>query len=185
VFHLLRVACDAVLAGHGTVRIERYGALTESERIRQLRVEHGRTADPVLVLVTRRFELDPADPMFTDAPQRPIVVTTAPAAQANAERFSAVADVLGFGTDEVDLAAALAQLATRGLRHVLSEGGPHLLGSLLAADLVDEMCLTLAAKLVGPGAGRIVAGPSTPLRELTLDHILAAGDELFLRYSRS
>jgi riboflavin biosynthesis pyrimidine reductase len=96
-----------------------------------------------------------------------------------------VADVIGVGTADVDLAAALDALAERGLVHVLCEGGPHLFGSLLEADLVDEMCLTLAPKLVGPGAGRIVAGPPTAVRELSLTQILAAGDELFLRYARA
>jgi riboflavin-specific deaminase-like protein len=184
VFHLLRVACDAVLVGHSTVQIEQYGALRESERIRKMRLDHGRTADPVLVLVTRAFRLDPADPMFADAPQRPVIVTTEPRAHEHADRFSPVADVIGSGTDEVDLAAALTGLVERGLPHVLCEGGPHLLGSLVAADLVDELCLTLAPKFVGPGAGRIIAGPPTTVRELTLAQILAAGDELFLRYTR-
>ncbi len=184
VFHLLRVACDAVLVGRATVQIEQYGALKEAERLRQLRLDRGRTADPVLVLVTRSLDLDPADPMFTDAPQRPVIVTTESSARENADRFSAVADLLGFGTGEVDLGAALAELVRQGLPHVLCEGGPHLLGSLLAADLVDEMCLTVAPTLVGPGPGRIVAGSPTPVHALTLAHVLAAGDELLLRYTR-
>lgn len=182
---LLRVNCDAVLVAAGTVRVEGYSPLQTAEARRRMRVARGRTPDPVLVLVTRRLGFDPADPRFTQAPQRPVIVTTEETATRVGGRFAEVADVLGVGRAEVDLRAALDALAERGLRHVLCEGGPHLLGSLIDADLVDELCLTLAPKLVGPGPSRMVAGPPTAVRELTLTQILAAGDELFLRYARA
>jgi Pyrimidine reductase, riboflavin biosynthesis len=185
VLGLLRVNCDAVLVAAGTVRVEGYSPLRTAEARRRLRAERGRTPDPVLVLVTRRLGFDPADPRFTQAPQRPVIVTTEQTAQRVGDRFAEVADVIGVGTGDVDLAAALDALADRGLVHVLCEGGPHLLGSLIDADLVDELCLTVAPKLVGPGPGRIVAGPPTAVRELSLAHILAAGDEIFLRYTRA
>ncbi len=182
---LLRVACDALLVGAGTVRVEGYGPLALPERLRRLRRAQGRADDPVLVLVTRRLALDPGHPLFAEAPHRPIVVTTEETARGARERFAPVADVLGLGDDEVDLAAAVAELVKRGLPHILSEGGPHLFGSLLAADLVDELCLTLAPKIVGPGAGRIVDGPASPVRQLALAKVLTAGDELLLRYTRT
>jgi riboflavin biosynthesis pyrimidine reductase len=184
IFGLLRVACDAVLVAAGTVRAEQYGPMTVDESLRALRREQGRTADPVLVLVTRALELDPQAPLFTQATHRPIVVTTEATVRKVGARFAAVADVVGLGEQDVDLAAAVAELTKRGLPHVLSEGGPQLLGSLIAADLVDELCLTFAPKLVGAGPGRIVAGPPSPVRAVGLAQILTAGDELFLRYTR-
>jgi riboflavin biosynthesis pyrimidine reductase len=96
-----------------------------------------------------------------------------------------VADVLVHGEREVDLAAGLADLRARGLRHILSEGGPHLLGALTAADLVDEVCLTVAPMLAGGGAGRISAGPASPVRALTLATALADNGTLLLRYARN
>ena len=95
--------------------------------------------------------------------------------------------VLVCGEAEVDLGAAVAALAERGLPQILSEGGPHLLGSLTEADLVDEMCLSLAPLLAGPGAGRITAGPDSPAaRRLSLKSVLAADDGyLFMRYLRA
>lgn len=184
VLSLLRVACDAVMVAAGTVRVEGYSPLRTSESRRRMRIERGRTPDPALVLVTRRLLFEPDDPRFTEAPQRPVIVTTEETAQQAGRRFAEVADVMGMGRGDVDLAAAVAALTERGLRHVLCEGGPHLLGSLLAADLVDEFCLTLAPKLVGPGPGRIVAGPLSEVRGLALNHVLAAGDEIFLHYVR-
>jgi riboflavin biosynthesis pyrimidine reductase len=185
VFGLLRVACDAVLVGAGTIRVEGYGPMALSPRLRELRREQGRDPDPVLVIATRHFDLDPDAALFTEAPRRPILLSTEPAARDATERFAPVADIIGVGTVDCAMSAALADLTKRGLPHVLCEGGPHLLGSLLAADLVDELCLTVAPKLTGPGAGRIVAGPPSPVRDMALQQVLAAGDELFLHYGRS
>jgi riboflavin biosynthesis pyrimidine reductase len=186
VFNLLRVACDAVLVGAGTVRIERYGPMVLAERLRRLRRELGREADPVFAVVSRGLDLDPAHPLFTEAPRRPVLLTTPSSARRDGERFAAVADVLSCGTTdtEIDLGEAVAELSRRGLPHILCEGGPHLFAALVAADLVDELCLTFAPKLIGPGPGRIVAGYPSPVRSLALAQVLAAGDELFLHYTR-
>jgi riboflavin biosynthesis pyrimidine reductase len=64
------------------------------------------------------------------------------------------------GTDRVDLARARAALEERGLRQILSEGGPHLFSSMLAAGVVDEVDLTWAPTVVGGDHLRITAGPA-------------------------
>jgi riboflavin biosynthesis pyrimidine reductase len=82
----------------------------------------------------------------------------------------------------VDLAAAVDALTGRGLRRILSEGGPALLGGLVAAGRLDELCLTVSPLLAGAGAGRITGGghPPVPLRILRL---LAEDGSLFTRYA--
>ena len=80
----------------------------------------------------------------------------------------------------------LAELAHRGLDRVLCEGGPSLLGTLQAADAVDELCLTVAPVLVGGEAGRIAQGPpGVHPRRMALVGALQADDALLLRYRRS
>jgi riboflavin biosynthesis pyrimidine reductase len=79
----------------------------------------------------------------------------------------------------------VAELAARGLPQILSEGGPHLLGALIAADAVDELCLTLAPVLEGGAATRITAGGPQVTRAMRLAHAFPAGDMLFLRYLRA
>jgi riboflavin biosynthesis pyrimidine reductase len=89
------------------------------------------------------------------------------------------------GDERVDLAAAVAELAERGLTRVLCEGGPTLFGALLAAGLVDELCLTVSTLLTGPGTGRIVAGPvlaGAPY-QVALVHALEENGALLLRYA--
>jgi riboflavin biosynthesis pyrimidine reductase len=184
IFGLLRMVCDALLVGAGTLRHEGYREVVLDQARRDWRRAHGLAEHPTLVVVSGRLALDPDNRALASAPVRPIVVTHASAT--GREAFAPVADVVAVGSGTVDLRAALAELHERGLRHVLCEGGPHLLGSLTAADLVDEMCLTITPLLTGPGAGRITAGPACPdgPRRYTLRHVLAAGDMLLLRYGR-
>ncbi|WP_433391898.1 pyrimidine reductase family protein [Micromonospora sp. KLBMP9576] len=183
VFGLLRMLCDALVVAAGTLRHEGYGAVRLDARRRAWRREHGLPEFPTLVVVSGSLDLDPAQAAFADAPVRPVVLTRAdaPAPAGLAE----VAEVVRCGTGRVDLTAGLAELRRRGLAHLLCEGGPQLFGTLAAADLVDELCLTVAPLLAGAGPGRIVAGEPSPPRRLPLRHVLAAGDgTLLLRYAR-
>lgn len=184
VFALLRGLCDALLVGAGTLRHEGYRAVRLDAARRAWRRAHGLAEYPTLVVVSGALELNPAQAAFADAPVRPVVLTHSRAPADLRTQLAPVADVITVGDEAVDLSAGLARLRERGLRHVLCEGGPHLFGSLLAEDLVDDLCLTVSPLLAGPGAGRIVAGPPSPPRDLALRHALAAGDALILRYTR-
>jgi len=184
VFGLLRMYPDALLVGAGTLRRERYHAVRLDAGRRAWRGEHGLDPYPRLVVVSARLHLEPTHPALAEAPVRPIVVTHDAAPPDRRAALEAVADVQAFGAEEVDLPAAVAALRQQGMAQVLSEGGPHLLGGLTAADLVDEVCLTLSPLLTGPGAGRITAGPRSPVRGLTLAHALIAEGVLLLRYAR-
>ena len=86
--------------------------------------------------------------------------------------------------DEPAPAAALADLRTRGVRALLCEGGPTLLGALVAAGLVDELFLTISPLLTGDESEpAIVAGGRLPQPAgMELLWALRAGSELFLRY---
>jgi len=184
VFAVLRMLCDALLVGAGTLRNESYRALRLDARRRAWRRAHGRPEHPTLVIVSGSLELDPTQAALADAPVRPIILTHRHAPAPRRAALSTVADVLTAGDREVDLRAAVALLRQRGHRHLLCEGGPVLLGTLTAADLVDEFCLTVSPMLAGAGAGRITAGPTSPPRHMSLRHVLAADGMLLLRYLR-
>jgi riboflavin biosynthesis pyrimidine reductase len=93
--------------------------------------------------------------------------------------------VIVCGEERLDPHAMLACLAQRGLRQVLCEGGPHLLGTLIEADGLDELCLTLSPVLENGRAGRITAGAAQTPRGMRLGHVLSVQDMLLLRYERS
>jgi 2,5-diamino-6-(ribosylamino)-4(3H)-pyrimidinone 5'-phosphate reductase len=84
-----------------------------------------------------------------------------------------------------DLPAGVRRLRTElGVRSLLCEGGPQLLGDLLRAGLVDELHLVVAPKVAG-GADplTIVTGPMLdPPLELRLLSLHESGGYLFLRY---
>ena len=182
VFGILRVLTDVVLVGAGTARDEGYKPARRRDSLASLRA--GRPAAPPIALVSRSLGLDLTAPLFTEAAAdaRTIVITCAASDAGLRAEAAKVADVIVAGDESVDLAAAVTELAGRGLSRVLCEGGPHLLGDLKAAGLVDELCLSLSPVLAGPGASRIVAGQHSPARPLALKQVIADDGFLFCRY---
>ena len=184
VFDTLRMFTDLILVGAGTVRAEGYGGLRLNDDAVAWRVAHGLAEQPPVAIVSGRLDLDPAHPVFSRAAVRPLVITHGQAPAARRQALAAVADVLVCGEAAVDPALMLRTLTERGYPQVLCEGGPALFGSLLAADLVDELDLTLAPVLESGPAPRIAAAPQSSPHRMHLLHALPAGDTLLLRYQR-
>ena len=182
VFRALRVLADVVLVGAGTVRQERYRDLDLPAALERTRRDHGRP-DPVrLAVVTAAGDLP--DELLASSP-RPIVVTSAACPRLEVLRDRLHEDLVVVGETEVDLAAALAELEARGLRDVLAEGGPTLLGRLVGHGLVDELFLTWSPTLVGGPARRIVDHVPwfAPPHDAHLVHLLHAEGVLLGRWS--
>lgn len=177
-FQALRAVSDAVVVGAGTVRAEDYGPVRLREAGRRWREEHGRGGLPPLVVVSRALELDPAARCFAEDGST-VVVTCAASPQERRARLAQVAEVVVSGDEQVDLPAAIDALAARGLRRLHCEGGPALLTDLLAAGLVDELCLTLTPLLVGAAPGLLTKTLPAPVG-LRLEHLLDAGDGVLL-----
>lgn len=183
--HELRTLCDVLLVGAGTVRAEGYGPIRLAPEQQRRRAAVGQAPLPRLAVLTRSLDLDLAAPVFTEATARPLVLTTEAATVHRREAAAEVADVLLAGTDDVDPAAVVEQLAGLGLGRILSEGGPRVLNQLLAADLVDELCLAVAPVAVGGRELRITDGPAfAPPRMLHLAAAYERDEFLFLRYGR-
>jgi riboflavin biosynthesis pyrimidine reductase len=187
VFGLLRTVADVILVGAATARAERYAPVRPRELWRHLR--DGRAPTPPIAVVSARLDLDPASRLLANSPPhaRTIVITGGSSPAGRRAELAKYADVIVAGDEAVDLKAAAAALAGRGYPRMLAEGGPHLLAQLLAADLLDELCLTIGPLMTGPGAGRIVAGalaPDHPL-PLRLAHVIEDDDGFLLcRYMR-
>ncbi|KEG39302.1 dihydrofolate reductase family protein, partial [Streptomyces griseorubens] len=81
---------------------------------------------------------------------------------------------------------AVHALAELGYTRLLTEGGPRLLGQLIAADVLDELCLTISPMLTAGDAQRIAGGPSVTLpRRFTLSSMVEEDGFLFTRYRRA
>jgi riboflavin-specific deaminase-like protein len=176
----LRTRFDAVMIGAGTMRAERYGRVVPEQGKRERRERVGLSHDPLMVIVSGRLDLPWDAPLFIER-GRVLIFTSSEAEPPQTEPTVRVVRHEG----RVDLAMALRQLRhERGVRALLCEGGPRLHAELQSAGLVDELFLTIAPKLSGGVAPRILEGELDSVTELELAWLLEDGGELFARYRR-
>jgi riboflavin biosynthesis pyrimidine reductase len=186
VFFYLRSIADVILVGASTAKEENYGQPKLSDALRAQRVARGQPELPRIALATRSMSIDWSCRLFAEPSSPaglPIIIcpeSTPAHLRAPAE---GIADIVTAGADDLDFAAALGVLATRGTRLVLCEGGPRINGQLFAAGLVDELCLTLSPALVG-GQGARISGWDEPRPALGLTLLSACETDgvLMLRY---
>ncbi|ABK65669.1 pyrimidine reductase family protein [Mycobacterium avium] len=188
VFNLLRELADVIVVGAGTVRIEGYSGAQLGVAQRQQRQARGQSEVPPLGIVTKSGHLNRDMAVFTRTEVPPLVLTCAAAADQTRRLLSGLCEVLDCSAgdpERVDEATMLALLGERGMRRILTEGGPTLLNSLLERQLLDELCLTIAPYLVGGHARRIATGPGQLLTRMRCAHVLTddAG-YLYTRYVR-
>jgi riboflavin-specific deaminase-like protein len=177
----LRRRFDAVMIGAGTMRAERYGRLASNQETRERREEIGLPPDPLMVIVSGRLDLPWEAPLFSEG-GRVLIFTASEAEPPETETPLQVVRHERF----VDIVAALRQLRQEhGIRALLCEGGPGLHGELEGGNMVDDLFLTIAPKLVGGEAPRIVEGELPAVADLELAWLLEQDGELFARYRRS
>jgi riboflavin biosynthesis pyrimidine reductase len=183
-FHLLRTQVDAVLAGTGTLRVERYGAMTRDQQLREIRLTEGRAAQPLAVVVSRSGQIPFEIPLFADPGSR--IALYAPSSTVVPD---CAAEVIfhELASAAEPLAEVLGSLRSEhGVRSLLCEGGPAMFNAMLAENLVDELFLTIAPTLIGGDELGITAGGSLRYAlALRLVWVLEQDGHLFLRYARA
>lgn len=187
-FNVLRELADVIVVGAGTARTENYSGAQMTVAQRRNRQHRGQTEIPPIALVTRSGRLDHNLPVLTRTEVPPFVLTCADAAEQSRSLLGSAAEVIACSSDDpaqVDPTVAVAALAQRGLPRILCEGGPSLMGTFLAAGLLDEMCLTSAPVLVGGDGPRITAGATQALTRMQRAHLISdAEGYLYGRYTR-
>jgi riboflavin biosynthesis pyrimidine reductase len=150
-FHGLRAVVDAVMAGAGTVRAERYGPIVRDPDTRRLRLKRGLRERPLACVVSSGLAFPPDLPLLCDPDSEVAILTSSRASlPETAARVEYVRAPRPDGS--LDLDAALAELHDRlHVGTLLCEGGPHLNTALLSAGLVDELFLSVSPLLVGGG----------------------------------
>ncbi len=177
----LRTRFDAVMIGAGTMRVERYGRIVSDPGLRALRERSGLSPDPLAVLVSGRLDLPWDAALFTDGGGEILVFTASEAEPPKVRTPLGVVRHQDF-VDPVEMMSFLRR--ERGVRALLCEGGPGLHGELQAAGLIDEVFLTIAPKLSGGEAPRILEGKLPEVAGLELEWLLEERGELFARYRR-
>jgi len=190
---LLRACADAVLIGAGTLRATPGHLWTPDHVYPDLATEFtvlrsnlGRSREPRLVVVTASGKLDTSHPALVKGA---IVMTTEGGAKAIGSRLPKTCEVVTGGKgNSVDVSDALAELHRRGLKVLLTEGGPHLMGQLIEKGLLDEAFLTISPVVAGRATenrfGMVEGIELLPKRGVwgTLLSARRHGDYLFLRY---
>jgi riboflavin-specific deaminase-like protein len=182
-FHALRTQVDAVMAGAGTVRTERYGRMVRDPDARERRVAEGLAADPIAIVPSASLGFPDDLPLLQDPDSAVILLTTSegelPPVPARVDYVRGPAHPGG-----VRLAPLFAELRREhGVRSILCEGGPALNAALLHEGLVDELFLSLAPKLAGGAGLGLIDGETLPdTLELELVTLFDSGEDLFLRY---
>jgi 5-amino-6-(5-phosphoribosylamino)uracil reductase len=184
----VRATCDAILVGAATIRADNPRLLVRAEHRRAAREARGLASTPIKVTVTSQGLLDQSAQFFAAGDVEKLVYCAAPAVASVRERLGAVATVAD-GGDPVDVAVIVADLARRGVRRLMVEGGGTMHTQFLTSGLVDELQLVVAPFFVGDSrAPRFVSDgkfPWGPTHRATLASVRQIGDVVLLRYALS
>lgn len=182
----VRSGCDAILVGAATIRQDNPRLLVRSAERRAARVARGEPENPLKVTVTSRCDIDPAARFFAVGDVGKLVYCTSKTVGSARERLGAVATIVDAG-DPVDLRGVTADLAERGVRRLMVEGGGTMHTQFLTEGLADELQLVVAPFFVGDSrAPRFVSDgdfPWGPDSRATLAEVRQIGDVVLLRYA--
>jgi riboflavin-specific deaminase-like protein len=180
----VRAESDAIMIGAETLRRDNPRLLVNSAERRAAREVRGLPAYPLKVTLTRSGDLDPGLKFWHHGGAKLVYAAGAAADKVRA-RLGDLAEVASTG-EVLDFAAMLDDLAARGIRRLMVEGGQTVHTQFLAAGLADEIQLAVAPFFLGdPKAPRFVgpaAFPDGPGRRMTLAGVQAVGDMAVLRY---
>jgi 5-amino-6-(5-phosphoribosylamino)uracil reductase len=181
----VRAGVDAILVGSNTIRRDNPRLLVRSEDRRKHRIENGLTESPVKVTISGSGELDPSSKFFaTGDIDKVVYVPTGTVAKAT-QAVGEVSTIVDAGTS-VDLDFVLSDLAQRGVKRLMVEGGGTMHTQFLSAGQADEIHLVVAPFFIGDShAPRFVsdaAFPQNPANRMNLVEVKQIGDVVLLRY---
>jgi 5-amino-6-(5-phosphoribosylamino)uracil reductase len=184
----VRAGADAILVGAGTVRHDDPRLLVRSPARIAVRRAAGWPEHPTRVTVTARAKLDPAARFFTCGAGPRLVYCARDTVEMARGELGHLATVVDGGAP-LTLRRVGEDLAARGVRRLMVEGGGQVLTQLLAQGLADELQLAVAPFFVGTSAATRFVGPGRfPLdadHRARLVETRAVGDVVLLRYALS
>jgi diaminohydroxyphosphoribosylaminopyrimidine deaminase/5-amino-6-(5-phosphoribosylamino)uracil reductase len=163
--HLLRSRADGILVGIGTV-------LADDPEL----TSHGAGRDPVRVILDSELRIPPKAKVLRPGGPLTVIATAvkSPAKLARLKRANLSLVQVKRVNGGVDLRDLLSKLQRIGIATLLVEGGSKVHTSFLDQDLVDEVRLFIAPKLIGGEKSKtIFEGAGRPLARALK---LASGD---------
>lgn len=184
----LRAESDAIMVGVGTVLADDpHLTVDDPERI-EARRARGDAEQPARVVADSQARTPPDARICDDAATTYVLVSEAAPSDAVTALRDAGLEVVEAGTEQVDLARALAALETRDITQLMVEGGGTLIFSLLAEGLVDELSVYVGPFVIGGADAPTLAdgeGFLGDFPELELDAVERLDDGVLLRWEIS
>ncbi|MCA1783089.1 MAG: RibD family protein [Dermatophilaceae bacterium] len=184
----VRASCDAILVGAGTVRADNPRLLVRAEHRRARRIAEGRASSPHKVTVTRHPDFDPTAAFFSAGDADKLVYCPSASVARAREGLGSAATVVDAGAAPT-MCAVSEDLADRGVRRLLVEGGQDVHTQFLCAGLADELHVVVAPFFVGDSrAHRVVRDGPLPWnrgRRARLAEVRHIEDVVLLRYALS
>jgi riboflavin biosynthesis pyrimidine reductase len=177
-FMSMRAVADVVMVGAGTARTEDYGPVKLTAEARARRTERGQSSGAPLAVVTRHGDLAAGRRFF----EGDLIILTTDEVAADPPWGESGAQVIAAGSGRVDLTTAVRELQDRGYERILCEGGPSLTAGLMAAGLIDEICVTISPIVAGEGHRRLSEVNLEAPTHLDLVGLIEADGMLIARY---
>lgn len=179
---------DAVLFGGGTLRA--YGTTMRifSKQLIEEREKLGKPAQPIQIVCSRSLDIDSNFPFFQQPVPHWLLTSNTPEIL-DKNPLKNQFETIIFAADnkgEIDWDRAFQQLLDLGIKRLAILGGGQIVGSLVAANLIDEFWLTICPLILGgvhapttvEGEGFLASmAPSLELLEVE-----TIGPEVFLHY---
>jgi riboflavin-specific deaminase-like protein len=180
----VRAESDAILIGAGTMRADNPRLLVNDDDRRSQRVAAGKPEYPLKVTISATGDLDPSLKFWHHGGDK-LAYTTDAGEQKLRDRLRGLADVVSTGPT-IDAGGLLDDLAARGVRRLMVEGGSQIHTTFLSQGLVDEIHLAIAPILVGdvdaPRFLKPAAYPGGSTRRMRLAGARTIGDVVLIRY---
>jgi 5-amino-6-(5-phosphoribosylamino)uracil reductase len=181
----VRAGVDAILIGATTLRRDNPTLRVKSPERVAGRVARGEPPQLLRVIVTGSGELPAGLRLWASEGDKAVYCPDAVAPLLR-KTLNGLADVVPTGP-ALDFGAMLDDLGKRGIRRLMVEGGEQVHTSFLAADLADEVHLTIGGFWVAdPSAPRFTSPgvklPQDSARRMRLADVSRAGETAVLRY---
>lgn len=183
----LRASSDLLIHGKNTALGFNHLSRINSSEFRERRRNLGKGSDLQYLIISSHPDDSLLAFLKNDFGAKAYLVTTTTAILSkDLEKW---VNIVRFGEQKVNLNELSEFLHEQGFENILMEGGPTLLGEFLAADLMDEIFLTIAPKIFGnqdKSTLTLVEGRLFPIEEvknLKLISVNIVDDEVYLRYA--
>lgn len=185
----VRALADAILVGRGTLETDRMSMDLPDQRLRERRIKEGKSECPLRVILSPSGNISISLSVFEKGNAPIVIYSTERMAPAQRRLLSEHAAVHLSGSNDLDLFWLLWHLYEHyQVRSLVCEGGPTLVKALAQADVIDEIYLTIAAKIFGglaaPGLTGLPGEFLPASRQFQLIDIDRGENEYYLRYRR-